>query len=125
MTCYAAACPFPTPARFGDIVEAGGWKDRGRYCSPTFLTQFKCYEPPMKRSRDKVQHLKVYGDLVSLSLGRTHFLAVAPHGNQVAMVERPSEPVRALHWKRFMQPDAVKQAFASLSYRKRLGSRLE
>ena len=35
----------------------------GRYYSPTFLTQFKCFEPPVKLSRDEVQRLKAYGGL--------------------------------------------------------------
>jgi hypothetical protein len=78
---------FPTPTRFGEPVEAGGWRNRvpswifviptlarlnfttkvchigplgGGHCS---LAQFKSYEPPVQLSRGEIRRLKIYGGL--------------------------------------------------------------
>jgi hypothetical protein len=81
--------PFPTPEDFGDPLEVGGWKDRKpswvqvvpqvaelkhttkvrndfyrrRALLSNVLAQFKCFEPPVKLSRDELQRLKVYAGL--------------------------------------------------------------
>jgi hypothetical protein len=84
---------FPTPVEFGDPIEVGGWKNKKpswiqvvpmlsmlKYTSlvrsefswrqvllysPTSVTQYKCYEPPVKLSEDEFRRLKAYVALLA------------------------------------------------------------
>ena len=78
--------PFPIPVRFGDPLEIGGWKSRrpswvhavpqvtrlkrtttarilfclGADVTLTCPAQFKCFEPPVKLSKDELGRLEEY-----------------------------------------------------------------
>jgi hypothetical protein len=143
--------PSPTPVEFGDPIEAGGWtsslpswilvvpllsefKTTTKVCrihieilletDVDILSQFKCYEPRVQLSRDEIQRLKIYGGLpltptadVS-SLGESTVPGSSYGG--AAFGTSGSSALQALY-----AIDAVKEAFANLSYHCQLDAILD